>query len=118
MSLLIFTSIAAGFPGSLWNIRSSNGLDVFLIVVRLGLVIMALVVFVELSQRRIPVQYAKRMVGRRMYGGTSTYIPIKVNTAGVIPVIFASLAAVPAGADRAVPAEQHRGLGDLGRRRT
>jgi preprotein translocase subunit SecY len=90
MSLLIFTSIAAGFPGSLWAIRNSNGLDVLLIVVALGLVIMALVVFVELSQRRIPVQYAKRMVGRRMYGGTSTYIPIKVNTAGVIPVIFAS----------------------------
>jgi preprotein translocase subunit SecY len=59
-------------------------------VIALGLVVMALVVFVELSQRRIPVQYAKRMVGRRMYGGTSTYIPIKVNTAGVIPVIFAS----------------------------
>ncbi|HYY10430.1 MAG TPA: preprotein translocase subunit SecY [Kineosporiaceae bacterium] len=90
MSLLIFTSIAAGFPGSLWAIRNSSGLDVLLVVVALGLVVMALVIFVELSQRRIPVQYAKRMVGRRMYGGTSTYIPIKVNTAGVIPVIFAS----------------------------
>jgi preprotein translocase subunit SecY len=90
MSLLIFTSIAAGFPGSLWAIRSSSGIDVLLIVIALGLVVMALVIFVELSQRRIPVQYAKRMVGRRMYGGTSTYIPIKVNTAGVIPVIFAS----------------------------
>ena len=51
---------------------------------------MALVVFVEQGQRRIPVQYAKRMVGRQMYGGTSTYIPLKVNMAGVIPVIFAS----------------------------
>ena len=51
---------------------------------------MALVVFVEQSQRRIPVQYAKRMIGRRTVGGTSTYIPIKVNMAGVIPVIFAS----------------------------
>ena len=50
----------------------------------------AAVIFVELSQRRIPVQYAKRMVGRRMFGGTTTYIPIKVNQAGVIPVIFAS----------------------------
>ena len=48
------------------------------------------VVFVEQAQRRIPVQYAKRMVGRRMYGGTSTYIPLKINQAGVIPVIFAS----------------------------
>ena len=46
--------------------------------------------FVEQAQRRIPVQYAKRMIGRRMYGGTSTYIPLKVNQAGVIPVIFAS----------------------------
>jgi preprotein translocase subunit SecY len=53
-------------------------------------VIVAFVVFMEQAQRRIPVQYAKRMVGRRMYGGTSTYIPMKVNQAGVIPVIFAS----------------------------
>jgi preprotein translocase subunit SecY len=61
------------------------------------LVVVALVVFVEQSQRRIPVQYAKRMVGRKMYGGSTTYIPIKINMAGVIPVIFASsLLAVPA----------------------
>ena len=53
-------------------------------------VVVAFVVFMEQAQRRIPVQYAKRMVGRRMYGGTSTYIPMKVNQAGVIPVIFAS----------------------------
>ena len=51
---------------------------------------MAGVIFIEQSQRRIPVQYAKRMVGRRMFGGSTTYIPIKVNQAGVIPVIFAS----------------------------
>ena len=56
----------------------------------LGLVITALVVYVEQSQRRVPVQYAKRMVGRRTYGGNNTYIPIKVNMAGVIPIIFAS----------------------------
>jgi len=56
----------------------------------IGIAIMALVVFVEQSQRRIPVQYAKRMVGRRTYGGNNTYIPIKVNMAGVVPVIFAS----------------------------
>jgi preprotein translocase subunit SecY len=90
MSLLIFTSIAAGFPGSIWAIRQSNGVDTMLIVIALGLVIMALVVFVEQCQRRIPVQYAKRMVGRRVLGGATTYIPIKVNMAGVIPVIFAS----------------------------
>jgi len=59
-------------------------------VIAVGIIVMGLVVFVEQSQRRIPVQYAKRMVGRRTYGGTNTYIPIKVNMAGVIPVIFAS----------------------------
>ena len=90
MSLLIFTSIAAGFPSSFGNILNSQGIDVFLLVILVGLVIVSLVVFVEQSQRRIPVQYAKRMVGRRMFGGTSTYIPIKVNQAGVIPVIFSS----------------------------
>jgi preprotein translocase subunit SecY len=89
MSLLIFTSIAARFPTSLWALRT-KGWDKFIIVILLGLVIIAAVVFVEQSQRRIPVQYAKRMIGRRMYGGTSTYIPLKVNMAGVIPVIFAS----------------------------
>ena len=56
----------------------------------IGVVVIAAVVFIEQAQRRIPVQYAKRMIGRRMYGGTSTYIPLKVNQAGVIPVIFAS----------------------------
>jgi preprotein translocase subunit SecY len=90
MSLLIFTSIAAGFPGSLWTIRTQKSWTTFFLVVLIGLVIMALVVFVEQSQRRIPVQYAKRQVGRKAFGGTSTYIPIKVNMAGVIPVIFAS----------------------------
>ncbi len=90
MSLLIFTSIAAQFPGSLWAIQQRSGWGVFLGVILLGFVVIALVVFVEQSQRRIPVQYAKRMVGRRVYGGTSTYIPLKVNMAGVIPVIFAS----------------------------
>ncbi|GAA4407049.1 preprotein translocase subunit SecY [Fodinibacter luteus] len=90
MSLLIFTSIAAGFPSSLWAIQQRSGWTVFLGIILMGFVVIALVVFVEQSQRRIPVQYAKRMVGRRVYGGTSTYIPLKVNMAGVIPVIFAS----------------------------
>ncbi len=90
MSLLIFTSIAATFPSALWGIQQSKGFEVFLGVILIGLVIMAAVVFVEQSQRRIPVQYAKRMVGRRTYGGNNTYIPIKVNMAGVVPVIFAS----------------------------
>jgi preprotein translocase subunit SecY len=90
MSLLIFTSIAASFPSSLWAIKSEHGYNTFILVILLGLLIMAAVIFVEQSQRRIPVQYAKRQVGRRAYGGTTTYIPIKVNMAGVIPVIFAS----------------------------
>jgi preprotein translocase subunit SecY len=90
MSLLIFTSIAARFPTALWSIAQARGFEIFLMVIAVGLVIMAAVVFVEQSQRRIPVQYAKRMVGRRTYGGNNTYIPIKVNMAGVVPVIFAS----------------------------
>ena len=90
MSILIFTSIAASFPGQLWSIRLSRGLFVFLFVIAIGLLIVAAVVFVEQAQRRIPVQYAKRQVGSRSYGGASTYIPINVNQAGVIPVIFAS----------------------------
>ncbi|GAA2171383.1 preprotein translocase subunit SecY [Agrococcus versicolor] len=90
MSLLIFTSIAATFPSALFLIGETNGTEMLVAVIAIGVVIMGAVVFVEQSQRRIPVQYAKRMVGRRMYGGKSTYIPIKVNMAGVVPVIFAS----------------------------
>ncbi len=91
MSLLIFTSIASTFPGALWAIQQKDGRwDKFFLVILVGLVIVAAVIFVEQSQRRIPVQYAKRMIGRQMYGGTSTYIPLKVNMANVIPVIFAS----------------------------
>jgi preprotein translocase subunit SecY len=94
MSILMFTSIAAGFPGSLWAIKTSgkilDGWGEFAVVIAVGLAIVCLVVFVEQAQRRVPVQYAKRMIGRRSYGGTSTYIPLKVNQAGVIPVIFAS----------------------------
>ena len=90
MSILIFTSIASTFPGQLWSIKLQKGLFAFLFVCAVGVVVVAAVVFVEQAQRRIPVQYAKRMVGRQAYGGTSTYIPIKVNQAGVIPVIFAS----------------------------
>jgi preprotein translocase subunit SecY len=94
MSVMIFTQIAATFPAALWGLKvarpGANGWVVFLLVCLLGLIVMAGVIFIEQSQRRIPVQYAKRMVGRRMFGGTTTYIPIKVNQAGVIPVIFAS----------------------------
>ncbi|MET9851770.1 preprotein translocase subunit SecY [Streptomyces sp. NPDC006450] len=94
MSILMFISIAAGFIGSLWAIKEqgkiADGWVEFGVVMLVGLAMVGLVVFVEQAQRRIPVQYAKRMIGRRAYGGTSTYIPLKVNQAGIIPVIFAS----------------------------
>ncbi len=90
MSILIFTQVVATFPSALWQVRLSQGWWIFAIVVLVGLVVVAAVIFVEQAQRRIPVQYARRMVGRKMFGGSSTYIPLKVNQAGIIPVIFAS----------------------------
>ncbi|WP_062908534.1 preprotein translocase subunit SecY [Mycobacterium avium] len=90
MSLLIFVGIAARIPAEGKTILDSRGGMIFAAVLVAALIIIVGVVFVEQGQRRIPVQYAKRMVGRRMYGGTSTYLPLKVNQAGVIPVIFAS----------------------------
>ena len=90
MSLLIFAGIAARIPAEGKQILESRGGVTFAAVCVAALIIIVGVVFVEQGQRRIPVQYAKRMVGRRMYGGTSTYLPLKVNQAGVIPVIFAS----------------------------
>jgi preprotein translocase subunit SecY len=90
MSVLMFTSIAARIPNEGQTILQNAGGFVFTLIILLGLAIIVAVVFVEQAQRRIPVQYAKRQVGRRQYGGTSTYLPLKVNQAGVIPVIFAS----------------------------
>ncbi len=90
MSILIFTQVVARFPTSLWSVGKSRGWWIFAVVIVIGLVIIAAVIFIEQAQRRIPVQYARRMVGRKMFGGSSTYIPLKVNQAGVIPVIFAS----------------------------
>jgi preprotein translocase subunit SecY len=90
MSLMIFTQVIAVIPGELEQIYVTKHAFVFALVLLVGVAIIAFVALMEQAQRRIPVQYAKRMVGRRMYGGTSTYIPLKVNQAGVIPVIFAS----------------------------
>jgi preprotein translocase subunit SecY len=90
MSILIFTQVVATFPASLWALKESNGWATFIMVIVIGLVIVATVIFMEQGQRRIPVQYARRMVGRKMFGGSSTYIPLKVNQAGIIPVIFSS----------------------------
>lgn len=91
MSLLIFTSIVASMPTQLADIwAGSGGPGKVAIIVVLILLVTVVVVYVESAQRRIPVQYARRMVGRRTYGGTTTYIPLKINMAGVIPVIFSS----------------------------
>jgi preprotein translocase subunit SecY len=90
MSLMIFTQVIAVFPSELTSIYRAKHAFALIIVILVGVAIIGGIAFMEQAQRRIPVQYAKRMVGRRMYGGTSTYIPMKVNQAGVIPVIFAS----------------------------
>jgi preprotein translocase subunit SecY len=90
MSVMIFTQIIAVVPSQLWAIYKDKGTLTFAIVMLMAVALIAFIAFMEQAQRRIPIQYAKRMVGRRMYGGTSTYIPLKVNQAGVIPVIFAS----------------------------
>ena len=101
MSILIFMSICSGVLPQLWEIGwGTNGTDgnwgKFAAVVGTLLVIMILVIYVELAQRRIPVQYTRRMIGRKMYGGSSTYLPLKINMSGVIPPIFASsILAVP-----------------------
>jgi preprotein translocase subunit SecY len=90
MSILIFTQVVATFPAQLWNVQTTKGPWIFGGLIVLGFAIIAAVVFFEQATRRIPVQYARRMVGRKMFGGSSTYIPLKVNQAGVIPVIFSS----------------------------
>jgi preprotein translocase subunit SecY len=77
-------------PFQFGAVKAEGGTVVFTILILLSIAILVGIVFVEQGQRRIPVQFAKRVVGRRMYGGQSTYIPLKVNQAGVIPIIFAS----------------------------
>ena len=90
MSVIIFSSVVSGLPYSYYSILQSKKFIVFALLVLVSLGILAAVVRVELGQRRIPVQFAKRVVGRNMTGGQSTYIPLKVNQAGVVPIIFAS----------------------------
>ena len=90
MSMIIFASVVASLPGGFWGILQISGMFWFVAMIVLTLGIIVAVVFVELGQRRIPVQFAKRVVGRRMMGGQNTYIPLKVNQSGVIPIIFAS----------------------------
>ena len=90
MSLLIFASVVSTLPFEGGRVRAENGLLALLGVIVVGLAVLVAIVFVEQGQRRIPVQFAKRVVGRKMFGGQSSYIPLKVNQSGVIPVIFAS----------------------------
>ena len=90
MSILIFANVVSTMPAQFANLRAERGNLAFAVFTVLGLAMIVAIVFVEQGQRRIPVQFAKRVVGRRTYGGQSTYIPLKVNQAGVIPIIFAS----------------------------
>ena len=90
MSVLIFTNVVATLPSGGAASRSKPGWFKFGVIIVLSLALLVAIVFIEQGQRRIPVTFAKRVVGRRMYGGQSTYIPMKVNTGGVVPIIFAS----------------------------
>jgi preprotein translocase subunit SecY len=95
ISLIIFAGIVCRLPaaiGSTWRLFSAGELNIFvlLFIVILMIAVVAWIVFMEGGQRRIPVQYAKRIVGRKMYGGQTTHLPLKINSAGVIPPIFAS----------------------------
>jgi preprotein translocase subunit SecY len=95
ISLIIFAGIVARMPtaiGNTFRLMSTGEMNVFvaLLLLIMMVAVVGIIVFVEQGQRRIPVQYAKRVVGRRMYGGQSTHLPLKINTSGVIPPIFAS----------------------------
>ena len=90
MSVLIFASVVSRLPAQGSALFSSGSKIQFSVILLIGIAMIVGIVFVESGQRRIPVQFAKRVVGRRMYGGQSTYIPLKVNQSGVIPPIFAS----------------------------
>ncbi|MBW3668357.1 MAG: preprotein translocase subunit SecY [Actinobacteria bacterium] len=90
MSILIFANVVSGMPAGGAAVRAEGGNVKFAIILAVTLMLLVAIVFIEQGQRRIPVQFAKRVVGRRMYGGQSTYIPLKVNQSGVIPIIFAS----------------------------
>jgi preprotein translocase subunit SecY len=110
MSLLIFASVVSGIPAAGAQIRAEKGWGWLIALLGLAIIVLLGIVFIEQGQRRIPVQFAKRVVGRRMYGGQSTYIPLKVNQSGVIPIIFASsVLYLPALLTNVLPAQ---GWGD------
>jgi preprotein translocase subunit SecY len=106
MSLLIFSSVVSSLPAQFAQIRAERGYGLLIPLIFLFLVVLVGIVIVENGQRRIPVQFAKRVVGRRMYGGQSTYIPLKVNQSGVIPIIFASsVLSLPMLVTQALPSD-------------
>jgi preprotein translocase subunit SecY len=90
ISLMIFASIVSRLPGGLWSLFTAMNPGYWVLMAVIAVLVIVFVIFVTQGQRRIPVQYAKRVVGRKVYGGQSTYLPLRVNMAGVIPVIFAS----------------------------
>jgi preprotein translocase subunit SecY len=90
MSVLIFTNVVATMPSGGASVKVEAGWAKFAVIIAISIGLLVAIVFIEQGQRRIPVTFAKRVVGRRMYGGQSTYIPMKVNTGGVVPIIFAS----------------------------
>jgi preprotein translocase subunit SecY len=111
MSILIFASIISTLPAEGAGILRQKGFGPFLVILAIGMFIIVAIVVMEQGQRRIPVQYAKRIVGRKMYGGQSVYIPLKVNTAGIIPIIFASsVLYIPTLLQNVV---QHRGIANF-----
>ncbi|QTL99282.1 preprotein translocase subunit SecY [Iocasia frigidifontis] len=119
ISIIIFTSIISRFPGDIWQtlklVRagSISILNVLIFAV-LALVIIAGIIFIQQGERRIPVQYSKRIVGRRVYGGRNTHIPLKINQAGVIPVIFASSVLMfPTVIAQVLPFGWAQGLADI-----
>jgi preprotein translocase subunit SecY len=90
MSILVFANVVSGMPGSFESVRAAKGNWFFALIIAVSVGLLVAIVAIEQSQRRIPVQFAKRVVGRRQYGGQSTYIPLKINQSGVMPLIFAS----------------------------
>src|SRR3546814_18546464 len=90
MSILIFVQVVATFPGALWSVQRGQGWLTFAIVMIVGLALVAAVIFIEQAQRRITVKYARRMDGRTMLGGSSTYIPLTVNQPGTITTSLSS----------------------------
>jgi len=104
MSIIIFANVVAGIPYGYTAVLKEGGDVKFGVILAVSIALLVFIVFMELGQRRIPVTFAKRVVGRRMYGGSSTYIPLKVNQSGVIPIIFAnSLLYIPILLSNVIP---------------